>query len=274
MNWLQSLLYGFLAGATEFLPVSSEAHRDLLGLMYGLEVSPLVDLLVHIGVLAALILSCIPQLTKFRRERAILAVHPKQRKRQPDTQTLSNMRILRTAMIPMLLGFIAWPFTHSFTQSLWLSALMLAINGIVLYITPFVSQGNKDASTTSGLDGLLMGLGAAFAMLPGISRIAGFTTVGIMRGCERSYALDLVLVLCIPALIVLTLFDIYLLIVSGIAITAAWALSAVLAMVIAAPTAYLCIIFLRFLSVKVGFSGFAYYSWGAAILIFILYLTI
>ena len=274
MNWLQSLLYGFLAGATEFLPVSSEAHRDLLSLMYGLEVSPLVDLLVHVGVLAALVLSCIPQLTKFRRERAIFAVPPKQRKRQPDTQTLSNMRILRTAFIPMLLGFIAWPFTHSFTQSLWLSALMLAINGIVLYMTPFVAHGNKDASTTSGLDGLLMGLGAALAMLPGISRIAGFTTVGILRGCERSYALDLVLLLCIPALILLILFDIYFLVVTGIAITGAWVLSAVLAMAIAIPTAYLSIIFLRFLSVKVGFSGFAYYSWGAAILIFILYLSI
>lgn len=274
MNWLQSILYGLLAGATEVLPVSSEAHRDLLARMYGVQVNPLMDLLVHVGILAALILSCIPQLTKMRRERALLAMSPKKRKRQPDILTLSNMRILRAALIPVLVGFIAWPFTHDWSHSMWLSALMLALNGIVLYIAPYVPQGNKDAAGTSGLDGLLMGFGAVLSMIPGISRIAGFTTVGILRGCQRSYVLDLALVLCIPALIVLTLFDVYFLIVAGAAITAAWVISAVIAMAVAIPTAYLCIIFLRFLSVKVGFSGFAYYSWGAAMFTLILYLMI
>jgi undecaprenyl pyrophosphate phosphatase UppP len=61
---------------------------------------------------------------------------------------------------------------------------------------------------------------------------------------------------------------------AGGAITGAWILSGVLAMIVAAPIAYLCIMFLRFLSVKVGFSGFAYYSWGAAMFTLILYLTI
>ncbi|MBE6959139.1 MAG: hypothetical protein E7448_00225 [Ruminococcaceae bacterium] len=273
MNWIQSLLYGLLSGATEFFPVSSEAHRDLLGLLFGVEVNPIVDLFVHIGALAVLILSCIPQLTRLRRERALLAIPAKRRRRQPDPAALSNLRVLRTALTPMLLGFIAWPFTHSLTKSMWVSALMLAFNGIVLYIAPYVPQGNKDASTVSGLDGLLMGFGAVLAMLPGVSRIAGFTTTGILRGCQRSYVLELALLLCIPALIVLIIFDVYFLIVAG-AVTGAWILSGVLAMVIAAPTAYLCIIFLRFLSVKVGFSGFAYYSWGVAMFILILYLMI
>lgn len=274
MNWMQSLLYGLLSGAAECFPVSSEAHRDLLALLFGVETNPLVDLLVHIGVLAALIVSCIPQLTRLRREHALMKIPVKRRKRQPDPAALSNIRILRTALIPILLGFAAWPFTHNLTESMWFSALMLTINGIVLYIAPYVPQGNKDSSTVSGLDGLLMGLGAALAMLPGISRIAGFTTVGILRGCQRRYVLDLALLLCIPALFVLIIFDLFFLIAAASAITGAWVLSAVLAMVIAAPTAYLCIMFLRFLSVKVGFAGFAYYSWGAAMFIFILYLTI
>ena len=74
MNWLQSLIYGLFAGAAEFLPVSSEAHRDLLSMMFGVDVNPIVDLLIHIGVLASLIVSCIPQLTRLRRERALLAI--------------------------------------------------------------------------------------------------------------------------------------------------------------------------------------------------------
>jgi hypothetical protein len=36
--------------------------------------------------------------------------------------------------------------------------------------------------------------------------------------------------------------------------------------------AYFALIFLRFMSVKLGFSGFSYYCWGAALFAFILYM--
>ena len=274
LNWLISLFYGLISGVTEIFPISAEAHRALIGMLFDVEVSPFVDLLIHVGVLIALIVSCFPQLAKLYRERRLMAVPPRRRRRQPDLITLSNLRVLRVAILPLLLGFIAWPFTHNLTKSMWFSALMLTINGIVLYITPYVPQGNKDATTVSGLDGLLMGVGGALGALPGISRIAGFTTAGVLRGCQRQYVLDIALLLCIPAMLALIVLDVYFLIVAGVAVTGAWILSGVLAMLIAAPTAYLCIVFLRYLSVKIGFSGFAYYSWGVAMLIFILYLTI
>ena len=35
MNWLQSVLYGFLSGAADILPVSSRAHGILLLKIFG-----------------------------------------------------------------------------------------------------------------------------------------------------------------------------------------------------------------------------------------------
>ena len=274
MHWLKSILYGFVSGAAEFLPVSAEAHRGLLKLLFGVEVNLFVDLMIHIAVLAAVVIACFPQLTKLFRERRLQKISPKRRRRQPDPMTLSNLRILRVALVPVILMLLLWPLTHNLTQNMWFAALMLTINGIVLYIAPYVPQGNKDAATVSGLDGLLMGLSAALAVLPGMSRIACFTTAGIVRGCHRRYVLDMVLLLSIPVLLVIIAFDAYFLIAAGGVITGAWALSGLIAMAVAGPTAYLCIIFLRYLSVKIGFSGFSYYSWGAAMFIFILYLTI
>ena len=37
---------------------------------------------------------------------------------------------------------------------------------------------------------------------------------------------------------------------------------------------YFGIMLMRFLAVKVGFTGFAYYSWGAALFSFVMYLVV
>jgi undecaprenyl pyrophosphate phosphatase UppP len=109
-------------------------------------------------------------------------------------------------------------------------------------------------------------------VIPGISRITGITAVGQLRRCDRRYILDIGLILCIPALIVLIVFDFIALFTAGGA--AVGFLTCLLALLTAFVGGYLGITFIRFLAVKVGFSGFAYYSWGAALFAFILYLTI
>ncbi|MBE6975751.1 MAG: undecaprenyl-diphosphate phosphatase [Ruminococcaceae bacterium] len=274
MNWLQCLLYGFVSGAAEFLPISAEAHRGLLRIMFGTEASPLLELVIHIAVLAALIIACWPQLARLQRERHLAAIPPKRRRRQPDLDTLKNFRLLKTAAAPMLIAFVFWFLTRKAASSLLIMAVLLTVNGILLYTPAFVPQGNKAAAKVSGLDGFLIGLGGALGVIPGISRVSGITMVGIHRGCDRRYILDVALLLSVPALVVLIVWDIILLILAGAAVSGGLLLGCFLALAAALPTAYLSIIFLRFLAVKVGFSGFAYYNWGAAMFAFILYLTI
>lgn len=274
MNWLQSLLYGLVSGFAEFLPISAEAHRNLLSFLMGTASSPLMELAVHVSALLALLLSCWPQLSKLQRERRIAAVPPRRRKRQPDQRSLKDLRFLKTALIPVMAGFILLIWTKAVQSSLWLTALVLAINGVLLYLPPYFPGGNKDSHSVSALDGILIGLGGALAAIPGISRITGITTVGQLRGCSRSYILDIGLILCIPAVFVLIVIDIVSLFAAGVALTGGLVINCLLSALIAFPSAYLAITFIRFLSVKVGFSGFAYYSWGAALFTFILYLTI
>ena len=51
-------------------------------------------------------------------------------------------------------------------------------------------------------------------------------------------------------------------------------LGALLALTGAAVGCYFGVKFLRYLSVKAGFSGFAFYCWGAALFAFVMYLTV
>ncbi len=274
LNWLQSLLYGAISGFAEILPIAPEAHRSLLLLLMGAEKSHLVELAVHLSSLGALILGCWPQLVRLQKERRLAAIHPKKRRRQPDIRVLKDWRFLRTALIPLLLGFVLRLWTGDLEGKLWFLTLGLTVNGIALYLPPYFPSGNKDSQTVSGLDGLCIGLGGILGVIPGLSRMAGLTTAGLLRGCSRSYILDMALLLSIPALTVLCFIDILALILAGAAVTGALALAAALAALASFGAAYAGIAFIRFLAVKVGFSGFSYYSWGAALFAFILYLTI
>ena len=83
------------------------------------------------------------------------------------------------------------------------------------------------------------------------------------------------LILGIPALAVICALDIAALVMVGAAgITFILVLKGILAAAAAYIGTWSGITLVRFLSVKKGFSFFAYYCWGAALFVFILYLMI
>lgn len=274
-GWLQSMVYGLTSGFFEFLPVSADAHRVLFSYLTGSGKEEFVFRLIgHASILLALLLSCRPQLDKLRRERKIASVPAKKRRRQPDAKTVLDIRLLKTALLPLLFGFIFYLPAQHLVDDLWLLAMILTINGIILFVPQLFPSGNKDSRSISAVDALLMGLGHALGVIPGISRIGGALSLGKIRGLDRQYAVDMCLLLSIPALIALIGFDVYNIVSLGAAISLSQIVPYILTGVAAFLGAYLCVILMRFLAVKIGFSGFSYYCWGTALFVFILYLTI
>ena len=274
-SWLQSLIYGLTSGVCEFLPVSADAHRALFSYLTGSGEEELVfRLICHVCILFALLLSCRPQLEKLRRERKIASVPAKKRRRQPDAKTVLDIRVLKTALLPLLLSFVFYLPARNFGNDLWLLALILAANGIILFLPQLFPRGNKDSRSMSAVDSLLMGLGRGIGVIPGVSGIGAAVSLSKIRGLDRQYAVDMCLLLSIPALIALIGFDVYNIVSLGAAISLSQIVPYILTGVAAFLGAYLCVILMRFLAVKIGFSGFSYYCWGTALFVFILYLTI
>ncbi len=276
MNILEYLIFGLVSGFAEFLPVSSEAHMLLLGRLFGdVTVRNSLRMMVHLGSLAALILSCMPQISKLSRENRLASQPPRQRKRQPDMVSVRDWRLLKIAGICLILCFAAYPWIGRQGHRLWILCIGLVLGGILLYIPQFMPGANKNARSTTQLDAALIGLCGGLGVFPGFSRIGATVSVAAMRGCDREYSLHMALLLSIPALAVLSIIDVAFMFAFDLA-SASWlaAIGAVLAGIMSAVSSYFSIIFMRFLSVKVGFSTFAFYSWGAALFSFILYLMI
>ena len=88
-------------------------------------------------------------------------------------------------------------FERAFSNPLMTSFMLIATGGILLS-TRFVRRGsNKIAMPTA----LIMGVGQAMAILPGISRSGTTIAAGMMSGVEPSEAAEFSFLLSVPAIL-------------------------------------------------------------------------
>ena len=274
ISWLESILLGLVSGFAEFLPVSAQAHRAILLSIFSAEaVHPIMELCVHIGILVALYYSSKFQLNKLHREFRMSRASARRRRRTPDFQSLRDLSLIKCASIPLVLSFLLYSKTAEYSNRIYLVSVFLLLNGLILYIPMFLPQGNKDSRSMSRLDGFLIGLGAALSIFPGISRVGVASSVAIARGADMQQAYKWSLFLSIPALIVLSCFDLYGVFITGFAGTNfTFILQCLISGCFAYLSTYFAITVMKVLTTRAGFFNFSYYSWGAALFAFILYL--
>lgn len=272
LNWLESILFGLLSGLTEIIPVSARAHGILLHKLFGKEEGgALFLLLIHIAVFAAFYLSCQGQLVRIFRAKRLARVPKRRRKRPLDTKSLMDSSLWKTMLVPVILAYLFYGKLSAVESSLvWLAALLF-LNGVILYIPQFLPGSNKDSRTLTRVEGFLMGLGGALSVFPGISGIGAAVSVGSICGVDRSYALNMSLMMGMGISVCLIVYDILGLVSGGIlGLTLLILLKFLVSAVAAFCGAYLGIKIMRSLVSEVGISFFAYYCWGLALLTFVL----
>ena len=272
LNWFQSVLYGLLSGLMDILPVSAQAHRALLLKFYGIKGNgDFLNLLIHLGILCALYWNRQSQLIRMSRARALARVPKRKRKRPLDTKSLMDLSMLKTMLIPVILGLFLYRFVSDMSGSLMWIALFLFLNGVILYVPQFLPSSNRDSRTLSRVEGLLMGLGGAASILPGISAVGVTTSIGSVCGVERSYSLDMALLMNMILTIGLAVYDVMGIMANGMDVLS---FSIILRYLLTAAAAFggamLGIKFMRHLASNQGFSLFGVYCWGLALFTFIL----
>lgn len=270
---LQYLFYGLVLGLSQILPVSSLAHSKLYCMFSGTEENALLSFFAHAGVLIALVVHFAPQLKRMRQEIQIANSKKHRRFRQPDVAAVADSRILGISWIPFVVAMLLSGYISSHFNTLLRMALMLLLNGALLYSLQFHPEGNRSSRDMSPADGLLFGLCGLAAFIPGLSRMGLTLLIGQRRGVERGYLTDMALLLAIPFTIGLMVLDVIGLF-SGISVSLTGILGMILGAGAAFGAAYGCVNLLQYLAVRIGFHGFSFYSLGTGFLCFILYLMI
>ena len=272
MNLFQTMVYGLVSGIAEILPISSQAHRLLILKLFGQSREPeLLRLLIDLVVLAALYVGCQTNIVRILRARRLARIPKSRRKRPLDTKSLMDFRMLRTMLIPVIIVFFFYQKLSTLVTSMLVMALLLFLNGLVLYIPQFLPGSNRDSRTLSRIEGLLMGLGGAVSVIPGLSGMGAAVSVGSVCGMDRTYALNMTLMMNIAVCVGFVIFDFLSLVSAGIGgIGFGVLVSYIMAAAAAFGAAALGIKVMRGLAANLGYSCFAYYCWGLAMFTFIM----
>lgn len=272
---LHKFIIALFSGFTEFFCVPAFPHLMLYEVITGTDQSdPMLSLAIHLGAFLAVIIACKKRLVYlFRADRQERNTR-RRKNRHLDMSAVLETKMLKMALIPLLISVFFYRRAAAWVSGVAALSLTLLLNGVVLFLPRILPRGNKDSRMMSPLDSVVMGLGGALAVIPGVSRVGGLLTGGMVRGTDQVHGLEYSLLLSVPVLAVVVCFDVYAVIAANLTVTFIWLMVWLVAGAIAFGSAYLSILFMRFISMRSGFDSFCYYSWGMSLFSFVLYLLI
>ena len=276
LNWFQNLIYGMVSGLAEILPVSAQAHRLVLQKIFGTQYVPgFTLLLIHVGILAAVFMSCQNHLLRMQRAKHLSRIPKKRRKRPLDLVSLMDYHLLMTMLLPVVLAFVLGIGILKHEDNMLLVSAFLVLNGIVLYIPQYLPGSNQDARTLTRMNGLCIGIGTAFAALPGISAIGMASSVGQALGEDRKYSFQMALLLECFILVILIIEDFVRIAGAGLAaLSFSLIMRSILSCAGAFGTSILGIRIMRRMAENNGYAVFGLYCWAIAVISLLLTLLV
>ena len=269
MSYLTAVLLGLVQGVTEFLPVSSSGHlaiaEQLLNLQGASNVPEFFDVLLHLGTLVAVFIAYWDDIRDMIVE-LFAGIGDLAHHSTPNPVPPAR-RLILLIIVGTLPLFVMVPFRHFFSSlgdNMYFIGGALIFTGILLFVSARVHHGRKTEKTATLLDALLVGIGQAIALCPGISRSGMTITTGCFAGFERKFAVRFAFLLSIPAVIGANILSLKDAIDAGID----WASvpAYLVGVAVAAVSGYACIRLLRYIADKGRFGAFAYYCWAVGAL--------
>ncbi len=190
MNVLQAVVLGVVQGLGEFLPISSSAHLVLVPWLLNWPGHSLTfDVALHLGTMLAVI-------AYFWRELLEVVFFGLT---QPQSRDGRLFWYLAVASVPgAILGLLFEEQADTIFRCPWLIALMLAIMGVVLWLTDRRGRKIRRIEDLTLLDSVLVGVSQGVAIIPGVSRSGITMTTGLALGLERESAARFSFLLSVP----------------------------------------------------------------------------
>ena len=205
MNFLQSLILGVVQGLTEFLPISSSAHVQIVselmrvpGLSDKNSATTAFIATIQLGTEAAVLIYFAKDI--FRLGRAwFKGLFNKKAKSNADYKMAWLIII---GSIPVgLAGVFLRTFIEETVRTLWVVAFTLIIFGFVLLLADRMGSRQKEIKELNFNTALGFGLGQMLAVIPGVSRSGASISFGLFAGFTRAAAARFSFLIGIPAVL-------------------------------------------------------------------------
>ena len=197
MEWFEAILLGLIQGLTEFLPVSSSGHLEIGKVLLGVETTD--DLLFTTMVHAATVLSTI---VVFREQIwdllkgffcGLKGIKVENGSLVCNDQTDYLLKMV-VSMIPVfVVGVFFKDSVESLFGSIMVVGVALVMTALLLFFSDYASRPGRKSifpentyrNGISYWQALAVGVGQAFAVIPGLSRSGTTISTGLICGVKR-----------------------------------------------------------------------------------------
>jgi len=188
MTIFQAVILGIVQGLGEFLPISSSAHLVIVPwLMNFPDPGLTIDVSLHLGTLIALLAYFFNDWVEL-----IKCFFTSLKKGTRFAEYNFEEKLIWILIFASVPGAIAGALLEKKAETVFRSPLliagMMAIMGLVLWLADRFSKKGKSLQDVTFLDGMLVGISQALAIIPGVSRSGVTITTGLFRNFDRATA--------------------------------------------------------------------------------------
>ena len=202
MEWFEAVLLGLIQGLTEFLPVSSSGHLEIGKVLLGVETTD--DLLFTTMVHAATVLSTVvvfcSQIWDLLKgffcglKDWKIAENETGKKVLVCNDQTDYLFKIALSMIPvMIVGLFLKDKVEALFGSIHVVGIALVVTALLLFFSDYASRpgrksifpANNYRNGISYWQAFAVGLGQAFAVVPGLSRSGTTISTGLICGVRR-----------------------------------------------------------------------------------------
>ena len=207
MEWFQAIILGIIQGLTEFLPVSSSGHLTIVSNLFGLsgEENLTFTVVVHIATVCSTLVILWKEVVWIFKD-----LFAKQSWRtysglNDGTHFAINILI---SMIPIaIVGFFFKDKVEEiFGSGMLIVGIMLLVTAALLAFSYFAKPRPKEQ--ISGWHALIIGIGQAVAVLPGLSRSGTTIATGLLLGDKKEKLAQFSFLMVIPPILGEALLDV------------------------------------------------------------------
>ncbi len=179
MNIFESIILGIVQGITEFLPVSSSGHLQIVKALMGVELEENItfDLALHAGTVCSTIIVLWSEVSKIFKGVFSLRFNDEQ----------AYVLKIALSMIPVaIVGFTLEDKLNIMLSSPFIMVVvgsMLLLTAILLAYATYAKPRIKE--TISYCDSFIIGIAQGIAVMPGISRSGATIATGLILGNKK-----------------------------------------------------------------------------------------
>ncbi len=188
---IQSIILGIVQGLTEFLPVSSSGHLELVKAIQGSNFDAKESMMMTVVLHFATALSTV---VIFRKD--ILEIVKGLFQFKWNEQSQFSVKIILSMIPAALVGVLLDEQIETFFEGqILLVGFMLLLTGGLLFLADKAKNTEKKVSFAHAI---IIGISQAIAILPGISRSGATISTSVLLGIDREKAARFSFLMVVP----------------------------------------------------------------------------